>query len=55
LKRPDISILSEHFREEVLGLKHKHVAAELLSKLLMDEVKTRATRFIISAVLHEDP
>ena len=40
LKRPDISILSEKFLAEVRGLKkHKNVAAELLAKLLKDEIR----------------
>ena len=43
LNRPDISILSEKFLAEVRGLKHKHVAAELLTKLLKDELKVRST------------
>ncbi len=44
LPRPDISILSDQFLAEVRGLKHQHVAAELLEKLLKDELKTRAKR-----------
>ncbi len=44
LPKPDISILSEQFLAEVRGLKHKHVAAELLEKLLKDELKIRAKR-----------
>ena len=39
LPRPDISILAEQFLAEVRGLKHKNVAAELLEKLLKDELK----------------
>ena len=42
LKRPDISILSDEFLEEVRHLEHKNVAAELLRKLLSDEIKTRS-------------
>ncbi|NCB39872.1 MAG: type I restriction endonuclease subunit R [Erysipelotrichia bacterium] len=47
LKKPDISILSEQFLNEVRGLKHKNVAAELLAKLLKDEIKARATRNLV--------
>lgn len=47
LKKPDISILSEQFLAEVRGLKHKNVAAELLAKLLKDEIKLRSTRNIV--------
>ncbi|NCD23330.1 MAG: type I restriction endonuclease subunit R [Spartobacteria bacterium] len=47
LKKPDISILSEQFLAEVRGLKHKNVAAELLAKLLKDEVKLRSLRNLV--------
>lgn len=47
LKKPDISILSDEFLAEVRGLKHKNVAAELLAKLLKDEIKLRAPRNVV--------
>jgi type I restriction enzyme R subunit len=47
LKKPDISILSDQFLAEVRGLKHKNVAAELLAKLLKDEIKTRSARNVV--------
>jgi type I restriction enzyme S subunit len=40
LKQPDISILSDQFLAEVRELKYKDVAAELLAKLLGDEIKS---------------
>jgi type I restriction enzyme R subunit len=49
LPRPDISILSDQFLAEVRGLKHKNVAAELLEKLLKDELKVRAKRNIVQS------
>jgi len=49
LKRPDISILSDEFLEEVRHLEHKNVAAELLRKLLSDEIKTRARRNVVQS------
>ena len=49
LKRPDISILSDQFLAEVRGLKYKNVAAELLAKLLKDEIKTRSTRNLVQS------
>jgi len=49
LKRPDISILSDEFLEEVRHLEHKSVAAELLRKLLTDEIKTRARRNVVQS------
>ncbi|NCC34661.1 MAG: DUF3387 domain-containing protein, partial [Chloroflexia bacterium] len=42
LKKPDISILSDEFLAEVRGLPQKHVAVELLRKLLADEITTRS-------------
>ena len=47
LKKPDISILSDQFLAEVRGLKHKNVAAELLAKLLKDEIKLRSVRNLV--------
>jgi type I restriction enzyme R subunit len=47
LPKPDISILSEQFLAEVRGLRHKNVAAELLAKLLKDEIKVRAKRNLV--------
>jgi len=49
LKRPDISILSDQFLAEVRGLKHKNVAAELLAKLLKDEIKLRSARNVVQS------
>ncbi len=47
LPKPDISILSDQFLAEVRGLKHKNVAAELLQKLLKDELRVRAKRNLV--------
>lgn len=49
LAKPDISILSDQFLAEVRGLKHKNVAAELLEKLLKDELKARSTRNLVQS------
>src|SRR6266545_1541286 len=49
LKQPDISILSDQFLAEVRGLKHKNVAAELLAKLLGDEIKVRSKRNVVQS------
>jgi type I restriction enzyme R subunit len=49
LPKPDISILSEQFLSEVRGLKHKNVAAELLEKLLKDELKVRSKRNLVQS------
>jgi type I restriction enzyme, R subunit len=49
LSKPDISILSDQFLAEVRGLKHKNVAAELLEKLLKDELKARSKRNLVQS------
>lgn len=54
LPRPDISILSEQFLAEVRGLKHKNVAAELLEKLLKDELKVRSKRNLVQSELFSE-
>jgi type I restriction enzyme R subunit len=54
LPKPDIGILSEQFLAEVRGLKHKNVAAELLEKLLKDEIKVRARRNLVQSQLFSD-
>jgi type I restriction enzyme, R subunit len=54
LQRPDLSILSDQFLAEVRGLKHKNVAAELLAKLLKDELKIRSKRNLVQSQLFSD-
>lgn len=49
MDRPDVSILSEEFLEEVRLLPHKNLAVELLKKLLSDEIKTRNKRNVVQA------
>ncbi len=39
LKKPDISIFSDEFLAEIRGMEYKSLAAELLRKLLSDEIK----------------
>lgn len=54
IKRPDISILSEEFLQEVKGMKHQNLAFELLKRLLNDEIKSRAkTNLVKSRALLE--
>jgi type I restriction enzyme R subunit len=54
LPKPDISILSDQFLAEVRGLKHKNVAAELLEKLLKDELKVRSKRNLVQSQVFSD-
>ena len=49
LKQPDIGILDDRFLAEVRGLKHKNVAAELLEKLLKDELKVRSKHNLVQS------
>jgi type I restriction enzyme R subunit len=49
MKKPDISILSDQFLAEVRGLKYKNVAAELLEKLLGDEIRTQFKSNIVES------
>jgi type I restriction enzyme R subunit len=54
LSRPDISILSDQFLAEVRGLKHKNVAAELLEKLLRDELRVRSRHNLVQAQIFSE-
>lgn len=47
IKKPDISILSDEFMQEIKGMKLKNLALELLKKIIMDEIRTRSKRNII--------
>jgi type I restriction enzyme R subunit len=54
LKKPNISILDERFLAEVRGLQHKNVAAELLARLLKDEIKTSSKRNLVQSRLFSE-
>jgi len=41
IKKPDISLLSEEFLQDVKEMKHKNLGFELLKKILNDEIKIR--------------
>lgn len=49
LKKPDISILSDDFLEDIRRLPHRNLAAELLQKLLSDEIKVRSRRHLVQS------
>ncbi len=49
LKKPDISILSDAFLEEVRGMPQKNLALELLKKLLSDSIKLRSEKFLVQS------
>lgn len=49
LKKPDISILSDEFLNEVRGLPQRNLAVELLRRLLAGEVKERRQKNVVQA------
>lgn len=49
LKKPDISILSDEFLTEVRTMPQRNLAAELLRKLLLGEIKAREKRNVVQA------
>ena len=49
MDKPDVSILSDEFLEEVKSLPQKNLALELLKKLIHDEIKTRWAKNVIQA------
>ena len=49
IKKPNISILSDEFLAEIQGMEHKHLATELLKKILNDEIKTRSKKNMIQS------
>ena len=49
LDRPDISVLSEEFLAEVRGMPQRNLAAELLQKLLKNEISVRRRKNVVQA------
>ncbi|RAK17367.1 type I restriction enzyme R subunit [Anoxybacillus vitaminiphilus] len=49
IKRPDISILSEEFLQEVKELKYKNLAVEMLRKLLEGNIKSMEKRNLVKS------
>ena len=49
LKKPDISILSDEFLEEVRHMPQRNLAMEVLKKLLNDEIKSRAKKSLVQS------
>jgi type I restriction enzyme, R subunit len=54
LGRPDISILSDEFLEEVRRLPQKNLAIEALRKLLNDQIKVQSRKNLIQSRLFSD-
>jgi len=49
LEKPDLSILSDEFLAEIRGLPQRHLAVEMLRKLLEGEIKTRGRKNIVQS------
>ena len=49
LEKPDISILSDEFLDEVRGLPQRNLAVELVRKLLTGELSTRKRKNVVQA------
>lgn len=49
IPKPDISILSDEFLEEVKGMKSRNLAFELLKKLLNDEIQSRIRKNVVQS------
>jgi type I restriction enzyme R subunit len=49
LDKPDISILSDEFLDEVRGMPQRNLAVELLQKLLKGEIRTRSRKNVVQA------
>ena len=49
MEKPDISIMSDEFLEEVQALPQKNLALELLKKLINDEIRTRSKKNVVQA------
>lgn len=49
LRKPDISILSDEFLEEIRGAKQKNLAVEMLEKLLGDRIKARSRTNVVQS------
>jgi type I restriction enzyme R subunit len=54
LGRPDISILSDEFLEEVRRLPQKNLAIEALRKLLNDQINTQSKKNLVQSRLFSD-
>jgi len=49
LHKPDISILSDEFLADVRGLPQRHLALEMLHKLINDEIRVRSRRNLVQS------
>lgn len=53
-KNPEISILSDDYMEQIRRMKHKNIAAELLRRVLEDNIKVFARTSVVKAKLFSE-
>ncbi len=53
-KNPEISILSEDYMEKIRRMKHKNIAAEMLRKLLEDNIRVFARTGVVKSLLFSE-
>ena len=53
-KNPEISILSEEYMNKIRNMKHKNIAAEMLKKLLEDNIKIFAKTGVVKAQIFSE-
>lgn len=53
-KNPEISILSEEYMEKIRKMKHKNIAAEMLRKLLEDNIRVFARTGVVKSQLFSE-
>lgn len=49
IRKPNISILSDEFLNEIKGMQRKNLALELLKKILADEIKSRSKKNFVQS------
>jgi len=49
IDKPNVSVLSDEFLQEVKSLKHKNIALELLKKLLNDEIRVMQRKYLVKS------
>ncbi len=54
IEKPELSILSEEFLEEIKGLEYKNLAIEVLNKLLSDQIRARIKKNLVQSRSFEE-
>jgi len=54
LDKPDISILSDEFLEDIVNMPYKNLAVELLEKLLKDNIKAKTKNNVVKEKKYSD-